>query len=386
MPLSESESHQNLTITLKCFYGFEAVLKEELEELGYKNITLSNRAVGLKGTWYDVYFLNLHARCAISVLVEIARFPFREEKDISHAAMSIQWSNWFNEQQTFAVKGAIQTKKVNNTHYPYLLVKDAIVDHFRDSGKERPNIDIKHPKVVVDLYVTDHEGIISINTSGLPLFQRGYRNSVGIAPLNEVVAAGLIRLSGWDRKTPFYDPFCGSGTLLIEAALLACDIPSNIERSHYAFKNLSSYQPEMWEEIHGKAQKVIRALPCPISGSDHSDEMVLKCRRNLRGFSFGRFINIEAKDFREVEKSDAIKFIVTNPPYGERIEIEEADMYGHFGSWLKHEQTGSTAWIISAFDEGMNQIGLKAEAKYQVYNGDLVCSFRKFVTYEGSKK
>lgn len=383
MTINKLES-ANLTLTLKCFYGFEAVLKSELEELGYDQITTLNRAVQLKGSWRDVYFLNLHSRIAISVLIEITKFPYRIEKDIFDAASSINWSNWFKETQTFSVRGAIQNKNIRNTHYPFLLVKDAIVDHFKEMGLERPNIDIKHPKVSIDLYVNEEEGVISLNTSGTPLFQRGYRQSVGTAPLNEVVAAGLIRLSGWDRKTPFYDPFCGSATLLIEAALLATGIPSNIERSHYAFKNLKSYQPEIWEDILDKAIRVVRQLPCEISGSDQSDEMVLKARRNLRTFSFGRHVTVQALDFKEVKKAKDQRFIITNPPYGERLDLEEG-LYEDLGTWLKHEQTGTTAWIISSYDEGMKAIGLKPDKKIPLYNGDLVCSFRKFSTYDGSR-
>lgn len=379
-------SPKNLKITLKCFYGFESILKDELEELGFHEIEIMNRAVQLSGTWKDVYFLNLYARCAISVLVEITRFQFRQEIDIYQAASSVVWSNWFSEKQTFSVRGAIQTSKVNNTHYPFLLVKDGVVDHFKEMGLERPNVDIKHPKVSLDLYLSDNEGVISLNTSGLPLFQRGYRNSTGIAPINEVVAAGLIRMSGWDRKTSFYDPFCGAGTILIEAALLATGIPSNIERTHYAFKNLKSYDAEVWQEIYDNAPRIVRTLPCKISGSDISDEMLLKSKRNLRSFSFGRLVSIEAKDFREVKASDQIQFIITNPPYGERLDLEDELLYADFGTWLKHEQTGVTAWVISSNEEGMKSIGLKPEKKIQVYNGDLVCSFRKFTTYDGSKK
>lgn len=377
-----SESTQILSITLKCFFGFEKVLQEELKELGYPDSVLGNRAVSIKGSWKDLYFLNLYSRCAISILVEITRFPFRNEQDIYDAASTIKWSNWFHETKTFVVKGAIQTKKVRNTHYPFLLVKDGIVDHFREANKERPSIDTKHPKIVVDLYLSDQEGILSINTSGSPLFQRGYRTATGIAPINEVVAACLIRLSGWDRKQAFYDPFCGSGTLLIEAALLASGIPSNIERTHYAFKNLVHFNPQLWDEIYNSAPRIVRSLPCTISGSDISDEMVTKARRNLRGFSFGRFITIKSMDFKEIHTQEGIHFILTNPPYDERLELQDADLYQQLGTWLKHTMQGIPSWIISSNQEGWNQIGLKPSKKYDVFNGDLKCSFRRYDTYD----
>jgi putative N6-adenine-specific DNA methylase len=382
----KQESTKNLTITLKCFFGFETVLQEELAELGYPESVKGNRAITLKGTWRDVYFLNLHSRCAVSILVEICTFPFKTEQDVYDASASIRWSSIFHEKNTIAIRGAIQTKKVRNTHYPFLLVKDGISDHFRSVGKERPSVDIKHPKVSIDLYLTDKEGVISINTSGLPLFQRGYRTATGVAPLNEVVAACLIRLSGWDRKTSFYDPFCGAGTLLIEAALLASGIPSNIERSHYAFKNLLSYDAKCWEEIVEKATKTVRALPCPINGSDLSDEMVLKTRRNLRGFSFGRFIQIQSCSFETVIASKDIQFIMSNPPYDERISVDGDNFYRNLGSWMKHEMTGIPIWLINSNSEGWNEIGLKPTLKHAVYNGNLPCEFRRYDTYSSKPK
>jgi putative N6-adenine-specific DNA methylase len=271
---------------------------------------------------------------------------------------------------------------VRNTHYPFLLIKDGIVDHFRDNNKERPSIDTKHPKIVIDLYLNDKEGVISVNTSGLPLFQRGYRTSTGIAPINEVVAASLIRLSGWDRKQAFYDPFCGSGTLLIEAALLATGIPSNIERTHYAFKNLANFDADVWDNIYENAPRVVRSLPCSISGSDISDEMVIKARRNLRGFSFGRFIEVSSKDFREITDKNGIEFILTNPPYDERMQLEDEELYQHLGTWMKHTMQEVPTWIISSNKEGFHAIGLKPSKKIEVFNGDIKCSFRRYDTYD----
>lgn len=376
---------KELTITAKCFFGFEETLADELTEFGFHNLEILNRAIRFKGTWKDIYFLNLHCRCAISILVELDSFDIRTEKDLYDNCMKIDWTSIFDSKKSFAVKGAIFSTIFKNTHYPFLLVKDAIVDCFRNQELERPNIDIKKPQVSFDLYVKDTKATLSINTSGLPLFQRGYRQSTGEAPLNEVVAACLIRLSGWDKKTAFLDPFCGSGTILIEAALFASGIPSNIERQHYSFKNLKNYQPVLWQGIYDDAKRIVRELPAPIMGVDISDEMVLKSKRNLRTFSFGRMVSIQSKDFKDFQ-SDQPVFILTNPPYGERLEAEIELLYGELGTWLKHTMTGSESWIISSSTEGLNAIGLKPEKKYKVFNGDLECSFRQFKTYTGSLK
>ena len=376
---------EELIITLKCFFGFEETLKEELLEYGYNQIEILNRAVQIRGTWKDVYYLNLHSRCSISILVEIASFRIKTENDLYQSASKIKWSNIFDVNKTFAVKGAIYSDIFTNTHYPYLLVKDAIVDHFRDKTGDRPNIEIKRPQVLIDVYIRNNQVTISVNTSGNPLFQRGYRNAAGEAPINEVVAASLIRMSGWDRKTNLMDPFCGSGTILIEGALLATGIPSNIERQHYAFKNFKNFDRNLWDEIYDKAIRIVRKLPCKFLGSDISDEMVLKSRRNLREFSFGRFIEISGKPFNEVRKSDEPVFIISNPPYGQRLEIEE-ELYAQIGSWLKHEIKEGTACIISSSEEGFKSIGLKHSKKVKVYNGNLDCSFRCYELFEGKRK
>jgi putative N6-adenine-specific DNA methylase len=227
---------------------------------------------------------------------------------------------------------------------------------------------------------------ISLNTSGAPLFQRGYREEIGLAPLNEVVAAGLIRMSGWDRKSTFVDPFCGSGTLLIEAALLAANIPSMIERQHYAFKNFEGFDSELWESIRAEVNTRVTSLPCEIIGSDISDEMVTKTRRNLRGLSVGRFVKTEVKPFADVKELNAPGVMISNPPYGERMGEEIEEMYGQLGDWMKSDMKGFDCWILSSNMDAFKFVGLRPERKVKMYNGDLECSFRKYSIYEGSKK
>ncbi len=382
----DNEKGTGLIITLKTFYGLEEVLKEELEELGYSDITILNRAVQLTGEWRDVYFLNLHLRCAVSVLVQIAKFRIKDEEDLYKKAFKIDWTQYFDNNKTFAVKGAVFSKLFRHSQYPHFLLKDAIVDKFREQGQERPDVNVKQPQVVFDLYIQETECVVSLNTSGLPLFQRGYRESVGDAPLNEVVAAGLIRMTGWDKKTDLYDPFCGSGTILIEAAMMAANIPSNIERHHYAFKNFKNFQAEVWDEIYDAANKRCTGLPCKIMGSDLSQEMMLKAKRNLRGLPIGRFVEITADDFADVKKPFETGMMITNPPYGERMGNDIPEMYEALGDWMKSEMTGCTCWIISASEAGFKSVGLRPTRKLRLYNGDLECSFRKFEIYAGSKK
>ena len=376
----------NILITLKTLFGFEEVLKEELNELGYKDVKVLNRAVQIEGTWKDVYFLNLYSRCSISILVEIEKFFIRNEEDLYKKCMKIDWSKYFDVNKTFAVKGAVFSDLFTHTQYPFLVVKDAICDVFREKEGIRPDVNIKTPQILFDVYINKQNVIVSLNTSGAPLFQRGYRQAVGDAPLNEVAAAGLIRMSGWDRKSMFVDPFCGSGTLLIEAALLASGIPSNIERQHYAFKNFANYNAKVWEEIYENAPKRVSSLPCKIVGSDIDSEMVLKARRNLSGLPIGRFVEVENLSFEELINPVEAGVMVTNPPYGERMGEDIEELYSKLGDWMKAELKGYTCWMISSSEEGFKNVGLRPERKIKLFNGDLECSFRKYSIYDGSKK
>jgi len=384
--MKEEKDKALIKITIKTFFGLEEVLKEELEELGYKNIKVLNRAVQIEGTWKDVYFLNLHVRCGISVLAEIANFNVKTEEDLYKKCLKIDWTSYFDVDKTFAVKGAIFSDIFNHSQYPFLLVKDAIVDTFRDKLKERPDVNVKVPQVLFDVYINDNNVIISLNSSGVPLFQRGYRQSAGEAPLNEVVAAALIRMSGWDRKSNFIDPFCGSGTLLIEAGMLAANIPSNIERQHYAFKNFANYDAKLWEQVYEEANSRCSSLPCKIYGSDIDPDMVMKTKRNLRGVAVGRFISAEISDFKDLKQIEGPGVMVTNPPYGERMGDNIEELYEGLGDWMKASMQGYVCWMISASEDGFKSIGLRPERRIKLYNGDLECSFRKFSIYEGSKK
>lgn len=380
------DSGEKFMITLKTFYGLEEVLSEELLELGYSDVKILNRAVQISGTWKDVYYLNLHTRCAISVLAEVAKFTIRHEDDLYKKCMKIDWTQFFDVNKTFAVKGAIFSDFFKHSQFPFLLVKDAIVDTFRDKLGERPDVHVKVPQVLFDVYINDNTVTISLNSSGVPLFQRGYRQSAGEAPLNEVVAAALVRMSGWDRKSPLMDPFCGSGTILIEAAMLAAGIPSSIERQHYAFKNFANYDARLWEEIYDAANKRCQSLPCKIVGSDISPDMVMKTKRNLRGVAVGRFVDVEIRSFDEMKKPEGNGIMITNPPYGERMGENIEEMYEKLGDWMKSEMQGYTCWIISASEAGFKSVGLRPERKIKLFNGDLECRFQKYSIYEGSKK
>lgn len=379
-------NNEKLIITIKTLFGLEEVLVEELAELGYTKAEVLNRAVKITGSWKDVYYLNIHLRCAISVLVQIKVFKIRNENDLYDQASRIKWQDYFDIKKTFAVKGAVFSDLFRHSQYPFLLVKDAIVDTFRKQTGERPDVNVKSPQVLFDVYINNNVVTVSLNSSGAPLYQRGYREAVGVAPLNEVAAAGLLRVSGWDRKSPLIDPFCGSGTILIEAALLAAGIPSTIERQHFAFKNFKNFDEDAYNEIRDAINSRVRELPCEIYGSDLSDEMVTKTRRNLRGFSFGRFVQTKVLSFDEVKKIGESGVVITNPPYGERMGEEIEELYEGLGDWMKSEMSGYECWILSSNMEAFKFVGLRPSRKIKLFNGNLECSFRQYSIYSGSKK
>jgi putative N6-adenine-specific DNA methylase len=384
--LGVKQNEGKMWITLKTIFGLEEVLSEELKELGFDHVEILNRAVRVEGTWKDVYYLNLHVRCAIAVLVEVKKFRIRNEEELYERCMKIKWTSYFTKDKTFAVKGAVFSELFRHSQYPFLVVKDAIADTFRKEFDERPDVNIKKPQVMFDVYIRNKDVTISLNTSGLPLFQRGYREAVGIAPLNEVVAAGLIRMSGWDKKSTFVDPFCGSGTLLIEAALMAAGLPPQLERTHFAFKNFANFDEETWEAILDEVPRRVTELPCKIIGSDISAEMVTKTRRNLRGLPIGRFVDTSVNAFQELKQIEGPGIMISNPPYGERMGEEIEQMYEELGDWMKGEMKGFDCWVLSSNKEAFKHVGLRPDRKIKVFNGDLECSFRKYSIYEGSKK
>lgn len=376
----------DLKITIKTQFGLEEVLKQEIEDLGYTDVKILNRAVQLIGDWKTVYDLNLNCRVAISVLVELDHFRIREEKDIYKHAKRIDWTKYFDISKTFAVKGAVNSSLFNHSQFPFLVVKDAIADSFRERYDERPDVDLKHPNIVIDVYVREKEVTLSINTSGLPLFQRGYRSSTGDAPLNEVVAAGLLRLSGWDKKSTFVDPFCGSGTLVIEAALMAANIPALIKRESFAFMHMKDFNATTWKEILGKANKNAVDLGLKIYGSDEDGEVIVKARRNAGVLPIASMVDFSVGKFQKTHVEENKGALVTNPPYGERMGENVEALYEELGDWFKSEMKGFSCWVISSSEEGFKHLGLRPDKRLTLYNGSLKCSFRKYEIYDGSKR
>ncbi|WP_107037217.1 THUMP domain-containing class I SAM-dependent RNA methyltransferase [Brumimicrobium mesophilum] len=378
---------KDLIITVKTLFGFEDILKDELKELGYDKVEILNRAVQLNGNWEDVYRLNYRCRLAISVLVQIKSFNVHKEDDLYKEAKKIDWPAYFDVDKTFAVKGAVFSSLFTHTQYPFLVVKDAIADVFREQcDDKRPDVNLKSPQVMFDVYIKEKNVVVSLNTSGVPLFQRGYRQEVGEAPMNEVLAAGILRLSGWDRKSTLIDPMCGAGTIAIEAALWAADIPAMIERGHFAFKNFKSFDAEAWKRVKNEGNNRPIKLGFDILASDSDGEMIKKARRNSRMAPIGNMVTWDIKDALELEAPDDKGILIVNPPYGERIGEEVEELYTEMGDLFKQKFLGYDCWVVSSNIDALKNIGLRPSRKIKVFNGNLECSLRQFQVFAGSKK
>ncbi|PKR79584.1 hypothetical protein CW751_14285 [Brumimicrobium salinarum] len=285
------------------------------------------------------------------------------------------------------MKGAVFSTLFSHTQYPFLVVKDAIADVFRDKcDDKRPDVNLKAPQVMFDVYIKEKSVVISLNTSGVPLFQRGYRQEVGEAPMNEVLAAGILRLSGWDKKSTLIDPMCGSGTIAIEAALWAADIPAMIERNHFAFKNFKSFDADAWEKVRQEGNHRPVKLDFDIIGSDIDGEMVQKAKRNSRVAPIGNMIKWEIKDALDWEAPDDKGVLICNPPYGERMGEEVQELYTGLGDVFKQKFLGYDCWVVSSNIDALKNLGLKPNQKVKVYNGSLECSLRQFKIFAGTKK
>ena len=317
----------NSRAVAKTLFGFEEILAEELEQLGAKNVSIGRRAVYFDANDEMVYRANYFSRLCISILIEVDSFTIRDEKDLYKKTLRIDWSAYFNVEKTFAVKGSVNSDMFRHSQYPNLVVKDAICDAFREDTGKRPDVELRSPNIMIDLHINDNKVTISLNTSGTPLFQRGYRKEAGEAPINEVVAAGLIRLSEWDKKRPLYDLMCGSGTIPIEAAMLANDIPAGFARKEYAFMHLNDFNAELWDRVKDSGNSRPKKEVVTIIGSDVDGEMINIARRNVKNLPLARNCQFEVKDFNDWEPEDKDGLLILNPPYDERLDIDNIDEF-----------------------------------------------------------
>ncbi len=379
---------ENFNMLAKTLFGFESVLARELRNMGAQQVREGIRSVKFKGDKGFMYKANLALRTAIKILVPIHSFKVNDEHDLYKNLQKIHWEEYFNEKKSFAINSVINSDNFTNSHYVSLKSKDAIVDYFRSKTGNRPNIDIKHPDILFNIHIQKDICTVSLDSSGESLHKRGYKSDTNIAPINEVLAAGLVLLSGYDGTQHFIDPMCGSGTILIEAAMIANNIPVNINRLEFGFEKWNDFDEELFELIHQSLLNKIRNSDKKIIGYDKAPSAIRKAQNNVSNASLEEFIKIEKQDFFQSEKPiDGHAILLFNPPYGERISVDIPVFYGRIGDTLKQSYTDTSAWFITSdFDTGIKSVGLRTSKKIKLFNGNLECRFVKYEMYGGTRK
>ncbi len=371
----------------KTFAGLENILADELIGLGADKVETLKRGVRFYGDKKLMYITNLSCRTALYILKPISLFTVHDENDLYKKIGEIPWWKFMDVNQKLAVDAVVYHSRLTHSKYIALKTKDAIADQFRKRENKRPSVDIKYPDVKIHVHISNNNCTVSLNSSGDPLYKRGYRVSGGTAPLNEVLAAGLLHLSGWDKKTPLIDPMCGSGTIIIEAAMIANHIPPGILRKSYGFHKWKDFSPELWDQVLKEAKKDGQDLFSEIYGSDISWGMVKIARSNVSKANLTNSISVEVKDISEYIPDTLKGILVTNPPYGVRITPGNTQsFYKELGDSFKRNFTGFEAWVLAADNELIKHIGLRPSKKIIVFNGPIECRFVKFEMYQGSKK
>ena len=377
---------QEFELIAKTFMGLEAVLAQELTQLGANNIQIGRRMVAFTGDQEMMYRANFQLRTAIRILKPIAHFKARSAEDMYDEVRKIDWSQYIEHGKTFSVDSVVYSEEFRNSRFVTYKVKDAIVDQFREATGTRPNISVSNPDIRLNIHIAEDQATLSLDSSGESLHRRGYRQESVEAPLNEVLAAGMILMSGWKADTDFIDPMCGSGTLLIEAALIARNINPGVFRKAFAFEKWPDFNQELFDTIYNDDSQE-RDFAHHIYGYDVDMKAVNTARLNVKAAGLSQTITVEQQDFKDFKKPAEKSIIMTNPPYGERISTPDLlGTYKMIGERLKHEFGGNEAWILSYREECFEQIGLKPSIKIPLYNGSLECEFRKYALFDGKMK
>lgn len=377
---------QEFKLIAKTFMGLEPVLAQELIQLGANNVETGRRMVSFTGDKEMMYRANFQLHTAIRILKPIHTFKARSAEEVYDEIQKIEWSNYLDNKKTFSVDSVVYSEEFRNSRFVTYKVKDAIVDWFREKTGTRPNISVSNPDIRLNIHIAEDDATLSLDSSGESLHRRGYRQESVEAPLNEVLAAGMILMTGWKGDTDFIDPMCGSGTIAIEAALIARNISPGVFRKEFAFEKWADFDQELFDTIYNDDSKE-REFTHHIYGYDIDMKAVNTARINVKAAGLSKEVTIEQADFKDFQTPTEKSIMVTNPPYGERISTPNLlATYKMIGERLKHTFAGNDAWILSYREECFEQIGLKPSIKIPVFNGSLECEFRKYALFDGRMK
>ncbi len=377
---------QEFELIAKTFMGLEPVLAKELTQLGANNVQIGRRMVSFTGDKEMMYRANFQLHTAIRILKPISHFTAKSADDVYEAVKKIDWTQHLDLEKTFSVDSVVFSEEFRHSKFVSYKVKDAIVDQFRENTGKRPNISVANPDLRLNMHIAEDKCTLSLDSSGESLHRRGYRQESVEAPLNEVLAAGMILMTGWQGETDFIDPMCGSGTLLIEAALIARNMAPGVFRKEYAFEKWPDYDQELFDRIYNDESQE-REFNHHIYGYDIDVKAVNTARMNVKAAGLTKDITVEEQDFKDFTQPKEKSIIVTNPPYGERISTPNLlATYDMIGERLKHQFLNNDAWILSYREECFDKIGLKPSIKIPVYNGSLECEFRKYQIFDGKMR
>ena len=371
----------------KTLFGFEEILAKELRNLGGGNVEVGVRNVAFDGDNGFMYKANLCLRTAIKIIKPISSFQVSNEDDLYRKIYRMDWAEYLSVDDTFAIDATVFSDNFTHSLYVSQKTKDAIADKFRETDGKRPNVDVKSPDLRINIHIHKNDCNVSLDSSGASLHHRGYRIATNIAPINEVLAAGLLLLSGWDGQCDFMDPMCGSGTMLTEAAMIASNIPANINRKGFAFEKWPDFDAELYDKIVDSSLKKTREFHHKIIGFDKAPSAVRKAIENVENANLTEYIDISRENFFKTKKeTEGPLHMCFNPPYGERLDIDMQNFYASIGDTLKQGYPGTNAWLITSNLDALKFVGLRPSRKIKVFNSHLESRLVKYEMYEGSKK
>ena len=378
----------NFKMIAKTFYGFEEILSEELLKLGAQKIIKGNRNVSFYGDKGFMYKSNISLRTALKIIKPIKEFKFKDIDEYYKKIYEIKWEDYLDFNSSFLINSVVFNSKIfNNSKFTSLKAKDAIVDRFRNKFKNRPSINSFNPELKIEIHVNRNFCTISLDSSGESLHKRGYKKFNSAAPLNEVLAAGIILMSAWDKKSDLLDPMCGTGTFLIEAAMIARNIAPNQNRLAFAFEKWKDWDKELFETIEESVKSKEIEFEHKLYRFDISSAIIKKAEKNIEISDLGVDIEIVKKDFLTSIKTDNDKLhVLINPPYDKRISADVNQLYKKIGDTLKNNYLYSDVWIITANLEAIKSIGLKSSKKIKLFNANLESRLLNYKIYPGSKK
>lgn len=369
----------------KTFQGLEEVLAKELIDLGADDVEILRRGVAFTGDLEMMYKANLCCRTALRILKPVFRFDAKDADEVYEKVKGFDWSSYMDVSKTFAVDSVVFSDNFKHSKFLAYKVKDAIADYFSEKTGQRPSVRVVSPDVQLNIHVAHERCTLSIDSSGESLHKRGYRDAQTDAPINEALAAGLLLLAGWDGKSDLIDPMCGSGTILIEAAMIALNIAPGIYRSEFAFEKWNDFDKEVFDRLYNDESQE-REFNHKIYGSDILPKAIKIAGENVKSAGLSKYISLKVSPFQSLEKPSEKALVIFNPPYGERIGARDMnELYAMIGTKLKHDYEGMEAWIITEQNEASEKIGLRPAKRFKLMNGAIDCEFRKYELFKGKR-